>query len=163
MALRPHSRQQLWRPLPFQMVLGESGIQSHHLVVYLLPFLATTQFISCLLHVRSSQQEQDQLAATAATPQESQGTTPAGGAGHTQKHGYRWGGTHLHHRSNEGAAGSQKQVSDDFSHVDPEIMAQAKPLLTGNVVADRNIVRFYEARAQLLRRQQASAPQGTPS
>jgi hypothetical protein len=67
------------------------------------------------------------------------------------------------HRGNEGAAGSHKQVPEDFSHVDPEIMAQARALLTGNAVADRNIVRFYEARAQLLRRQQASAPLAQPS
>lgn len=43
----------------------------------------------------------------------------------------------------------------DFSHVAPEVMEAAAPLLTGNGVADRNIVRFYEARAAMLRRQQA--------
>lgn len=44
--------------------------------------------------------------------------------------------------------------ANDFAGVDPAVMAMAGPLLTGNSVADRNIVRFYEARAQLLRRQQ---------
>lgn len=45
----------------------------------------------------------------------------------------------------------------DFSHIAPEVMEAAAPLLTGNGVADRNILRFYEARAAMLRRQQALA------
>ncbi len=36
-------------------------------------------------------------------------------------------------------------------------MKLVAPLLTGNAIADRNIVRFYEHRAQLLRRQQPGA------
>lgn len=102
------------------------------------------------------------------TPEES---PPSSSNSMPLRNGYQWGGAaYSQHRS--GSAGSstggpcahgtadanirrQPPAANDFSHVDPEVMAQAQPLLTGNVVADRNIVRFYEARAQLLRRQQA--------
>lgn len=52
---------------------------------------------------------------------------------------------------------SQPDAAPDFSNVDPEVMEAARPLLTGNSVADRNIVRFYEARAAMLRRQKMLA------
>jgi hypothetical protein len=114
----------------------------------------SSRILTTLLHYRPSQPEQGEVAATA-VPAES---LAAVANGHIQRHGFWWGSTHAHHRANGGgSAGSHREQSNDFSHVDPEIMAQAKPLLTGNVVADRNIVRFYEARAQLLRRQQAYA------
>lgn len=85
---------------------------------------------------------------------------PAVSSEQPHKNGHRWGGVAHHSGKNgeSGGASSCIKPANDFSHVDPEVMAQAKPLLTGNAVADRNIVRFYEARAQLLRRQQASTP-----
>lgn len=43
-------------------------------------------------------------------------------------------------------------VSEDiYEGVDPQVLAAAKPLLTGNPQADADILRFYAARHQLLR------------
>lgn len=46
---------------------------------------------------------------------------------------------------------SEQPATSEFNDVDPEVMAAARPLLTGNAAADRDIVRFYVARAALLR------------
>lgn len=97
--------------------------------------------------------------------------SPTSSSNSMRVNGYQWGGAaYSQHRSGSAGSSARAQIANgtadansrrqplpanDFSHVDPEVMAQAQPLLTGNVVADRNIVRFYEARAQLLRRQQA--------
>lgn len=43
------------------------------------------------------------------------------------------------------------EPSDPTAGVDPEVLAAAKPLLTGIAAADRDIIRFYEARAALLK------------
>jgi len=42
---------------------------------------------------------------------------------------------------------------DPYADVDPEVLRAAKPMLTGNLAADRSIIQFYEARAALLRSQ----------
>ena len=47
----------------------------------------------------------------------------------------------------------QDQDDDPFAGVDPEVLAAAKPMLTGNMAADKDIIRFYEARTKLLRSQ----------
>eukprot|EP00887_Chlorella_sp_A99_P006382 scaffold3.g6382.t1 len=47
----------------------------------------------------------------------------------------------------------QPQVPDPLVGVDPEVLAAARPLLTGNPAADADIIRFYQARAALLRSQ----------
>lgn len=36
-----------------------------------------------------------------------------------------------------------------YENVSPEIMAAAKPLLTGNQAADADIIKFYQAKAAL--------------
>ena len=41
--------------------------------------------------------------------------------------------------------------------VDPEVMKAAAPLLTGNPAADRDIIKFYEARAVVLKSQSFSS------
>jgi kinesin family protein 6/9 len=46
----------------------------------------------------------------------------------------------------EGAA-----ESDPFAGVDAEVLAAARPLLTGNLEADTDIIKFYQARQALLR------------
>ena len=46
-----------------------------------------------------------------------------------------------------------ESAADTFADVDPEVLAAAKPMLTGNAAADRSIIQFYEARAALLRSQ----------
>ncbi len=43
------------------------------------------------------------------------------------------------------------ESSDPTAGADPEVLAAAKPLLTGNAAADRDIIRFYTARAALLK------------
>ena len=42
---------------------------------------------------------------------------------------------------------------DPFAGVDPEVFAAARHMLTGNLAADKDIIRFYEARTKLLRSQ----------
>ena len=42
---------------------------------------------------------------------------------------------------------------DPFAGIDPEVLVAARPMLTGNMAADRDIIRFYEARTKLLRSQ----------
>ena len=37
-----------------------------------------------------------------------------------------------------------------YENVSPEIMAAARPLLTGNQAADADIIKFYQAKAALL-------------
>lgn len=49
------------------------------------------------------------------------------------------------------AAGAPPGGDDPTAGVDPEVLAAAKPLLTGSAAADRDIIRFYEARAALLK------------
>ena len=52
------------------------------------------------------------------------------------------------------AAQQQQQPGQERSPppaVDPEVLAAARPLLTGNPQADADIIKFYEARAALLR------------
>lgn len=41
------------------------------------------------------------------------------------------------------------QLKIDFD-VDPAVLQKAKPLLTGNPEADRDIIKFYEARHRLV-------------
>ena len=36
-----------------------------------------------------------------------------------------------------------------YENVSPEIMAAARPLLTGNQAADADIIKFYQAKAAL--------------
>ena len=43
-----------------------------------------------------------------------------------------------------------------YTSVNPEVMAAARPLLTGNPAADADIIKFYQARAALLKSQSAS-------
>lgn len=43
-----------------------------------------------------------------------------------------------------------------YTGVNPEVMAAARPLLTGNPAADADIIKFYQARAALLKSQSAS-------
>ena len=45
------------------------------------------------------------------------------------------------------------QPAEALWDVDPEVLAAAQPMLTGNAAADRSIIQFYEARAALLRSQ----------
>lgn len=49
------------------------------------------------------------------------------------------------------AAPPAAESSDPTAGADPEVLAAAKPLLTGNAAADRDIIRFYTARAALLK------------
>ena len=37
-----------------------------------------------------------------------------------------------------------------YENVSPEVMASARPLLTGNPAADADIIKFYQAKAALL-------------
>ena len=42
-----------------------------------------------------------------------------------------------------------KSLNFDFD-VDPVVLQKAKPLLTGNAEADRDIIKFYQARQKLV-------------
>jgi len=44
-----------------------------------------------------------------------------------------------------------EEPADPYSGVDAEVLAAAKPLLTGNPEADADIIKFYQARAALLK------------
>ncbi len=44
-----------------------------------------------------------------------------------------------------------EQPADPYAGVDAEVLAAARPLLTGNPQADADIIKFYQARAALLR------------
>ena len=37
-----------------------------------------------------------------------------------------------------------------YENVSPEVMASARPLLTGNPAADADIIKFYQAKAALM-------------
>ena len=37
-----------------------------------------------------------------------------------------------------------------YENVNPEVMASARPLLTGNPAADADIIKFYQAKAALM-------------
>jgi hypothetical protein len=43
-----------------------------------------------------------------------------------------------------------------YENVSPEVMASARPLLTGNPAADADIIKFYQAKAALLSSQPVS-------
>eukprot|EP00877_Chromochloris_zofingiensis_P015099 jgi/Chrzof1/9843/Cz04g18020.t1 len=51
-----------------------------------------------------------------------------------------------------GAAYSNGHAPLDLSAVDPDVLAAARPHLTGNVAADQDIIKFYEARQKLLQK-----------
>ncbi len=114
----------------------------------------------------------DPAGTSAAQPEhQPQAAAPASGAPFPAYHGYRWGsaprlrsqlGVRQDPAASAATSGSPQleapsQPSEDFANVDPAVMKLVAPLLTGNAIADRNIVRFYEHRAQLLRRQQPGA------
>lgn len=40
-----------------------------------------------------------------------------------------------------------------YENVSPEVMAAAQPLLTGNLAADADIIKFYQAKAALMNSQ----------
>jgi len=44
-----------------------------------------------------------------------------------------------------------------YENVSPEVMASARPLLTGNPAADADIIKFYQAKAALLNSQPLSS------
>ena len=64
-----------------------------------------------------------------------------------------------HNQGVDGAPGGSDQSQQaaeqagpsEFAEVDPDILAAARPLFTGNTAADRDIVRFYTARSELLK------------
>ena len=51
----------------------------------------------------------------------------------------------------EQAAAAPAPAADPYAGVAPEVLAAARPLLTGNPQADADIIRFYQARAALLK------------
>ena len=52
--------------------------------------------------------------------------------------------------SKQGGGGSAAKALDFDFEVDPAVMQKAKPLLTGNAEADRDIIKFYQARHRLV-------------
>lgn len=85
------------------------------------------------------------------------GTSTAPAAGTTQ-----WPQQHQQQRT--GAAGpppqqqsqlpqqqQQREPAYPYAGVEPDVLAAAKPLLTGNPQADADIIKFYQARAALLK------------
>lgn len=53
------------------------------------------------------------------------------------------------------SAASAGAGGPNYSNVDPEVLRAARPLLTGNAAADADIIKFYTARAELLRQARA--------
>lgn len=61
------------------------------------------------------------------------------------------------HSSTSGSASLSASVAELMQTVDASVLEAAKPYLTGNVEADADIIKFYEARAKLLQNMSTGA------